>query len=168
VGNFVVLTNNFTIMKKLLFLLATILFCGCSESFEEFAKKRAVEYVNERTNTYAKEKGIAIKSLNIEQPQVIYSSDSICMITCKLSVHEYGGEKESTVMGYVILKDLFQTKIEKRNIYYEYSEDQGVSGSLYDRYLEYYNETSGSGLNASSFYEFMIGIKKYFTEVPTK
>lgn len=164
VGNFAALTNNYAIMKKILFLLATILLCGCSESFEDFAKKRAVDYVNERSNSFAKKKGLVVEYIKTDSLNVVYINDSICAVDFSIRAKTYGEKEVIDKMQYIIFKDFFQSSIEKRDVYYECADNT----DYYSLYKAMKGVAVGLGLKGHTFYESIMEIKNEFTEVPAK
>lgn len=151
-------------MKKILFLFALILLCGCSESFEEFAKKRAVEFVNEKTESYTKANNTAVEYFKIDSLSVAFINDSICAINLSVKGKEYNDKEKSDKLQYIIFKDFFQSEASKRDIYYEFAEND----DYYGMHVKMSKLADSLGIKGPTFYEGIMHLRKYFTEVPIK
>lgn len=151
-------------MKKILFLLAMILLCGCSESFEKFAKNRAVEYVTEKTESYVKKNNTAVEYFKVDSLNLAFINDSICAIDLFVKAKEYNDKEKSDKLQYIIFKDFFQSEVKGRNVYYEFAEND----DYYGMHVKMSKLADSLGLKKPTFYEGIMNLRKYFTEVPIK
>lgn len=150
-------------MKKILFLLAMAsVVSGCSPVIEKLANERCREYIYEMVNSKAKKKGMRIEKLSVENINIVYSNDSVCVIECDASVKAFTDEDVSTAkFEYVIYKDFFQSEIEGKSIYYEFGNGEREIYDVYKRIEAKY------GTNMS-FYKYLMDSYKLekFTIVP--
>lgn len=150
-------------MKKILFLLAMVsVVSGCSPVIEKLAIERCREYIYEMVNSKAKKKGMRIEKLSVENINIVYSNDSVCVIECDASVKAFTDEDVSTAkFEYVIYKDFFQSEIEGKSIYYEFGNGEREIYDVYKRIEAEY------GTNMS-FYKYLMDSYKLekFTIVP--
>ena len=150
-------------MKKILFLLAMAsVVSGCSPVIEKLAIERCSEYIHEMVNLKAKKNGMHIEKLSVENINIVYSNDSVCVIECDASVKAFTDEDVSTAkFEYVIYKDFFQSEIEGKSIYYEFGNGER---EIYD----IYKRIEAKHGNNMSFYKYLMDSYKLkkFTIVP--
>lgn len=151
-------------MKKILLLLIVILLHGCSNSLEDFAKERSVEYLNDKTVCFAKAKKVAIEYFNIDSLTIVLSNDSICVVDLSVKAKLYGEKEKHDRLQYIIFKDFFQSKAKGNGVYYEYADN----ADYYRLYKIMQNKAIEMGFKGMSFYESVMEIRNDFTEVPTK
>ena len=111
-------------MKKILFLLAMLLLCSCSKSLEDIAKDRAKILINQEYYNKTEEDREFIEKFDLVNPNIVYSTDTMCIINYTIIYKIYGKSEEYIKTQYIIYKDFLKSKSEGNDVFYELHTDE--------------------------------------------
>lgn len=112
------------VMKKILFLLAMLLLCSCSKSLEDIAKDRAKILINQEYYNKTEEDREFIEKIDLVNPNIVYSTDTMCIINYTIIYKIYGKSEEYIKTQYIIYKDFLKSKSEGNDVFYELHTDE--------------------------------------------